>query len=92
MKEKEFACQQGIGEVIEAPALVSTYTFSPNRGTLIGHMVQARGVCHGIDQSQTYENNHLQKEEWCADGLACDFVAVVSSRNHKIQQPPAVTH
>jgi hypothetical protein len=29
MKEQSFACGQGLGEVIEAPALVSLYTFSP---------------------------------------------------------------
>jgi hypothetical protein len=29
MTEKSFLCQQGLGEAIEAPALVSTYTFSP---------------------------------------------------------------
>jgi hypothetical protein len=23
--------------------------------------VQTQGLCHGIDQSQTYENDHLQK-------------------------------
>jgi hypothetical protein len=29
MKEQSFACRQGLGEVTEAPALVSLYTFSP---------------------------------------------------------------
>lgn len=29
MKEQIFTCQQGLGSIIEAPALVSIYTFSP---------------------------------------------------------------
>lgn len=29
MKEQSFACLQGLGEVVEAQALVSMYTFSP---------------------------------------------------------------
>lgn len=29
MKEQTFACQQGLGSIVEAPALVSIYTFSP---------------------------------------------------------------
>lgn len=29
MRGQGFACQQGLGEIVEAPALVSMYTFSP---------------------------------------------------------------
>ena len=29
MNEQRFTCQQGLGKIVEAPALVSTYTFSP---------------------------------------------------------------
>jgi hypothetical protein len=29
MRGQQFTCQQGLGEIVEAPALISMYTFSP---------------------------------------------------------------
>jgi hypothetical protein len=56
MKEIYFSCCQGLGEVIEAPALVSTYTFSPRydldrvRGVFsrVGHPLHGESISGNI--------------------------------------------
>ena len=62
MKEVSFVCKQALGEIVEAPALVSSYTFSPRydldrvNGTFSrsGHPLQGEStagkvlVCPGV--------------------------------------------
>ena len=56
MKEVSFVCKQGLGEVIEAPALVSSYTFSPRydldrvNGTFsrAGHPLQGQSIAGNV--------------------------------------------